>query len=191
MKIITKRNFILALALGIFTLGTFSSGAKPKMTEDQLIAELSGSNPDKVASAMLQLEKEFPTSTKYLPKVKELLDDSRPAVRRKAARVLGALHTEVSSADLKKITAMFKASEPNEVIDALKSLRGLDAKSTILEILPLLQHSTVNVVRDALRTLATLGDKSNVSDVEPLLKHPDAKVQKDAMDAIHTLKAKS
>lgn len=191
MKIISKRSFVVALALGVFALGSFSSEAKPKLTEDQLIAELSGSNPDKVAAAMQQLEKEHPTSTKYHPKLKEMLSDPREKVRRKAGRVLGALHAEVSEADLKKITAMLKASEPNEVIDALKSLRGLEAKSTIPEILPLLQHSTVNVVRDALRTLATLGNKSNVADAEPLLKHANPAVQKDAMDAIHTLKSKS
>jgi hypothetical protein len=190
MNIMTKRSFVVALAVGVFALASFSSEAKPKLTEDQLIAELSGSNPDKVADAMLQLERNFPTSTKFLPKVKELLTDPRDKVRRKAGRVLGALHAEVSQADLKNIAAMLKASDSNEVIDALKSLRGLEAKSTVPEIIPLLQNSVVNVVRDALRTLAVLGDKSNVSDVEPLLKHSDAKVQKDAMDALHTLKAK-
>lgn len=187
----TKRSFVIALALGVFALGSFSSEAKPKLTEDQLIAELSGSNPDKVADAMLQLERNFPTSTKFLPKVKELLTDPREKVRRKAGRVLGALHSEVSQTDLKNIAAMLKASEQNEVMDALKSLRGLEAKSIVPEILPLLKHSVVNVVRDALRTLAVLGDKSNVSDVEPLLQHANPAVQKDAMDAMHTLKAKS
>lgn len=187
----TKRSFILALALCVFSFGNLSLEAKPKLTEDQLINELSGSNPDKVADAMLQLERNYPTSTKYHPKVKELLTDPREKVRRKAGRVLGALHAEVSQTDLQNIAAMLKASEPNEVIDALKSLRGLEANSTIPEILPLLKHSTVNVVRDALRTLAVLGNESNVSDVEPLLQHSDPKVQKDAMDAMHTLKSKS
>lgn len=190
MKMMTKRSFIVALAAGTLALGCFSSSAKPKLTEDQLINELSGSNPDKVADAMLQLEKNFPTSTKFLPKVKELLTDSRTKVRRKAGRVLGALHSEVNQSDLKNIAAMLKASDPQEVMDALKSLRGLNAKSTVPEILPLLQNSNVNVVRDALRTIAVLGDKSNAADVEALLKHSDPKVQKDAMDAAHTLKTK-
>jgi HEAT repeat protein len=193
MKNMTKRSFVVALALGILSLTIASSSAAPKkvMTEDDLIAELAGPDEDKVANAMLQLEKQFPTSTKAFPTMKKLLTDPREKVRRKAGRVLGVLHAEVNETDLKNITAMFKAANPQEVMDALKSLRGLKAESTVPEILPLLQNSNIAIVRDACRTLSTLGNKSHVAAIEPLLKHPDPKVQKDAQDAIFALNSKS
>lgn len=190
MSNMTKRSFIVGLALGVFALTTSPLLAKAK-TEDQLIAELAGPNEDKVANALLQLEKQYPTSTKAHPEIKKLLTDPREKVRRKAGRVLGAVHAEVNDTDLKNITAMFKASNPQEVMDALKSLRGLKAQSTVPEILPLLQNAHVGIVRDACRTLVVLGNKNHVAAIEPLLKHPDTKVQKDAQDAIFALKAKS
>jgi HEAT repeat protein len=192
MKIMTKRNFIIALMLGVFSLTstTLSAADKKLLTEDELIAELSGPNEDKVANAMVQLEKRFPTSTKALPTIKKLLTDPREKVRRKAVRVLGVLHAEVDAADLKNITAMFKATNPMEVIDALKGLSGLKAESTIPEILPLLQNPTRNVVRDAIRAIASLGNKSHIPAIEPLLKHADPAVKKDAADAIFTLQKK-
>ncbi len=193
MNPFTKRNFILALTLGVFSFTTLSGTAAPKkeLTEDELITELAGPNEDKVANAMLQLEKRFPTSTKGFPAMKNLLTDSREKVRRKAARVLGILHADVNETDLKNITAMFKATNPQETMDALKSLRGLKAKDTVPEILPLLEKPNLGIVRDAIRTLAVLGDTSTVAAIEPLLKHADKKVQKDAQDAIFALKAKS
>src|SRR5882762_5621432 len=101
---LTKRSFIVALALSIFTLTTSSLPAASKVkTEEELIAELAGPNEDKVASAMLEWEKRFPTSTKAFPAIKKLLTDSREKVRRKAGRVLGALHAEVDQTDLKNI----------------------------------------------------------------------------------------
>ena len=193
MSTFTKRNSIVALALGAFAFTTLTLPAAPKkeLTEDELITELAGPNEDKVANAMLQLEKRFPTSTKGFPAMKNLLADSREKVRRKAARVLGILHAEVSEADLKNITAMFKTTNPLEALDALKSLRGLKAKSTLPEIVALLKNDHPGIVRDALRTLAILGDKSQVAAIEPLLQHSDKKVQKDAQDAIFALKNKS
>lgn len=161
------------------------------VTEDKLIAELSGKNEDKVVNAMLQLEKKFPAGTKAIPAIKGLLTDSRSKVRRKAARVLGVLHVDVSDADLKAITELFKGTDPREVMDGLIALRGLKAQSTVPQILPLLKHATPNVVRDACRTLAVLGGKDVIPSIEPLLTHPDAKVQKDAKDALFALKAKS
>jgi HEAT repeat protein len=192
MKIMTKRNFIIALMLGVFSLTstTLSAADKKLLTEDELIAELAGPNEDKVANAMVQLEKRFPTGTKALPTIKKLLTDPREKVRRKAVRVLGVLHAEVDATDLKNITAMFKAANPLEVIDALKGLSGLKAESTIPEILPLLQNPTRNVVRDAIRAIASLGNKSHIPSIEPLLKHADAAVQKDAKDAIFALQKK-
>lgn len=192
MKIMTKRSFIIALMLGVYALTNITSSAADKklLTEDELIVELSGPNEDKVANAMLQLEKRFPTGTKALPTIKKLLTDPREKVRRKAVRVLGVLHAEVDATDLKNITAMFKAANSLEVIDALKGLSGLKAESTIPEILPLLQNPTRNVVRDAIRAIASLGNKSHIPAIEPLLKHADAAVQKDAKDAIFALQKK-
>lgn len=188
---LTKRSFFIALACGVFALTTADVYAAKEKTEDELIADLASPKDGVVADAMLKLEKQFPTSTKWQPTVKKMLTDSRTKVRRKAGRVLGAIHAEVSAEDLKNIVAMFKAAEPEEAMDALKSLRGLKAESTLPDILPLLQNSNSGIVRDACRTIAVLGDKSHVSAIEPLLKHADPKVQKDAADAIFALKAKS
>lgn len=190
MHNLTKRSFLIALALGIFVLTTSTSQAKPK-TEDELIAELSGANANKVADAMLGLERQFPTSTRAQGEIKKYLEDPREIVRRKAGRVLGAVHAEVSDAELKKIAAMLKATSKLEVMDALKSLRGLKAASTLPQILPLLQNPDIGVVRDACRTVAVFGSKANIPALEELLKHPDPKVQKDAQDAIFELKTKS
>ena len=183
-------NYILsgAILLAMFTAA--SPVLAVEKTEDQLIQDLESPNAGKVADALLKLEKQYPTGTKALPAMKKLLTDSREKVRRKAGRVLGALHAEVSETDLKNITAMFKATDPDEVMDALKSLRGLRAESTLPEIVPLLQNAHVGVIRDACRTIAVLGNKSHIAALEPLLQHADAKVKKDAQDAIFTLKAK-
>lgn len=190
MKNMTKRSFIIAVALGVYAFTAVTLPAATKLTEDQLIAELAGPNEDKVANAMLQLEKNYPTSTKMLPPIKKLLTDSRSKVRRKAVRVLGALHSEVDAADLKNITAMFAAKDPQEAMDALKGLRGLKAESTLPEILPLLQNAHKGIARDAIRTVGALGNKSHIPAIEPLLQNPDAAVKKDAADAIFALQKK-
>ena len=192
MKSMTKRSFLIALMLGaaIFTTSTLSAADKKLLNEDELIAELAGPNEDKVANAMVQLEKRFPAGGKALPAIKKLLTDPREKVRRKAVRVLGVLHAEVDATDLKNITAMFAAKNPLEVIDALKGLIGLKAESTIPEILPLLRNPTRNVVRDAVRTMASLGNKSHIPSIEPLLQHSDAAVKKEAADAIFALQKK-
>lgn len=186
----TKLHFIIALVVGIFLINVPLSQAAKTKTEDEFITELSGANANKVAEAMLGLEKQYPTSTRAQTEIKKYLTDPREIVRRKAGRVLGSIHAEVNETDLKNITAMLKATSNPEVMDALKSLRGLKAESTLPQILPLLKSTDVGVIRDACRTVAALGTKANVSDIEPLLKHPDVKVQKDAQDAINALNAK-
>ena len=191
MKTMTKQIFGIALMLGAFALTTTTlSAADKKLTEAQLIAELAGPNEDKVANAMLQLEKNFSTSTAMLPPIKKLLTDPREKVRRKAARVLGALHSEVDAADLKNVTAMFAAKNPQEAMDALKALRGLKAESVLPEVVAQLKSANNNLVRDAMRTISELGNKSHVSAIEPLLAHADPGVKKDAADAIFKLQKK-
>jgi HEAT repeat protein len=178
------------LALGVFALSlTFRAAAAA--TEDQLIKDLDSPNAGTVTSALQKLEKEYPTGTKALPTMKKLLTDKRDKVRRKSARVLGVLHAEVSDADVKAIVEMLKATEPDEIIDALKSLRGLKAPQAVPDILPLLNHKSPNVIRDSCRTLAVLGGKDVIPSIEPLLNHPVAAVKADAADAIFKLKAKS
>ena len=191
MKKITKRYFVVALALGVSAFIAAPAHAGPKKTEDQLIADLDSTNEKIVYNAMADLEKQFPTSTKYHPKLKAMLTDNRVKIRCKAGRVLGALHAEVSDTDLKNICAQIKpANGKDEKMEGLKTLRGLKAQSVVSEITPLLQDSDSFVKRDACRTLAVLGDKSVVSKIEPLVQDPDPKVQKDAQDAIFTLKGK-
>lgn len=189
MKNLPKRSFagIMALTILAFAL---PMQAKEK-TEDELIAELSSPREEIVVEALLKLEKQYPTSTKSFPTVKNLLKDPRAKVHRKAARVLGVLHAEVDEQNLNDICAMFKASDSREQIDALISLRGLKAESKIPEIVTLLDSPTPNVIRDACRTLAVLGNKELIPKIEPLLTHADKKVQTDAQDAIYKLKNKA
>lgn len=183
-----KRSFIGALALALFA-ATLPALAAEK-TEDEFIAQLASPKAEKVADAMLKLEKQYPTSTKAFPTMKKLLKDPRPKVRRKAARVLGILHAEVDQENIRDICALLKASDPQEVMDGLKSLRGLKAAEVVPEILPYLNHSNPGVIRDACRTLAVLGNKDLIPSIEPLLNHSRADVKKDAQDAIFQLRAK-
>lgn len=191
MTNMTKRSFFIALACGVFALTAAPVQAAKVKTEDELIADLASPKEEVVTSAMLKLEKQFPTSTKAQGEIKKYLGDKRPAVHRKAARVLGALHAEVTSAEIKSICALLKASDHREIMDGLIALRGLKAAEALPEITPLLNHAQPNVVRDACRTIAELGNKDQIPLIEPLLKNADPKVQKDAQDAIFKLKSKS
>ena len=183
------KNLLIAVSLLSFTFVS-SIGAAEK-SEDQLIADLDSPKPKVVNDALLKLEKQYPTSTKAFPKMKKLLSDERSEVRRKAGRVFGALHADLDKEDIKVIAAMLKASDPQEQMDALKSLRGLKAPETVPDILPLLKSPSPNVVRDACRTLAVLGSKDTIPAIEPLLNDPNPAVKKDAHDAIFALKNKS
>jgi HEAT repeat protein len=188
MKKNCTQNLIGALALALFACVSPVSAAEK--TEDQLVADLNSTRAEVVTDAMLKIEKNYPSSTKALPKIKALLTDNRQPVRRKAARVLGVLHADLNDAEIKAIAAMLKAPEQQEQMDALKSLRGLKAPQTVPDILPLLKSAVPNVIRDACRTLAVLGNKNTIPSIEPLLNNPNAAVKKDAQDAIFQLKNK-
>jgi HEAT repeat protein len=164
--------------------------AKPPQTEEELIAALDSPKEKVVFAALQDLEKQYPTSAPAQAKIKVLLTDPRPLVHQKAARVLGALHADVSSTDLDNIAKMLDSADKKEIMEGLKALRGLKAQSVIPKIVAQLKNADANVKRDACRTLAVIGSKSNVSDIEPLLQDPDKAVVKDANDAIFTLKAK-
>lgn len=178
---------VLALAVAGLVLAT-SASAKDK-SETELIADLSSPKPGVVTDALQQIEKKYPTSAPAIAKTKQLLTDNRPAVRRKAARVLGVLHTDLTAQEMQSVVALLKG-DPQEQMDGLKALRGLKAQSTIPDILPMLKSATPNVVRDACRTLAVLGNKDVIPSLEPLLSSPNKGVAKDAQDAIFTLKNK-
>jgi HEAT repeat protein len=189
---ICKRGCIGAFLLAFLgvTLAPLSQ-AKPAKTEDELIADLSSPKDGVATEALQKLEKVYPDDPKAIAAVKKALTDPREKVHCKAARVLGALHIQLDQAEINTIYAMLKSTSPDEVMDALKALRGLTAADTVGEILPLLQHSDPHVIRDTCRTLAVVGNKSNIPAIEPLLKHQDPKVRKDAQDAIFALNAKS
>lgn len=180
-------SVVAALLVAVLT-PVSSSFAKPEKTEDELIQDLSSPKDSIVKETMLAIEKRFPNSPKATPLLKAALTDPRPEVRRKAARVLGVWHAEVSPTEIKNIVAMFKTTDHKEIMDALKSLGGLRAKSAIPEILPLLKHENSYVVRDACRALAEIGDKSVIPSIEPLTSSSDAKIKKDAEEAIFKLK---
>jgi HEAT repeat protein len=192
MSKLYKRTFIsmLVLAVLVTTLAPLLLQAGSPKTEDELIVDLASPKAKAVTSALQQIEKNYPTTTKALPAIKKLLTDSRPVVVRKAARVLGAIHADVSSDDIKNICALLNSTDKHEIMDGLIALRGLKAQSAIPQILPLLDNPDSNVKRDSCRTLAVLGDSSLIPSIKPLLTYPDLAVQKDAADAISILKEK-
>ena len=185
-----KNIFKLLLACAfVFSLAMPLMAKNPK-TEDEVMTDLNSTNAKVVYAAFQVLEKKYPTSEPGLAKAKSLLTDERPMVREKAARVLGALHADLSADDLKNISLMLDSADPKEVQQALLALRGLRAQSTIPKILPALKNADPFVKRDACRTLAVLGDKSLIPDIQPLLQDPDPKVVTDANDAIFALNSK-
>jgi len=190
MSKMSKRCFIVALALGVFAFTTTSVQAASKKTEEQLIADLSSPKEKDIIKTLQLMEEQYPTSAACQAAIKPLLADSRKPVVRKAARVLGIMNAPVSEAELKSIAALLKGTDKYEIIDGLKALRGLKAQSTIPEITPLLKNPDKNVIRDAIRTLAVLGDKSLVPTIQPFMDYPDLAVQKDAADALAVLKQK-
>lgn len=187
-----KTNFVLKTVLALLiALATNSiTVSAAEKSEATAIAALSDKNESKVAAAMQEIEKKYPNSTEGIAKIKSMLGDERVKVRRKAARVVGTLHADVTEAELKQIAALLKGKTPEEIIDGLKSLRGLKSQPVIPEIKALLTHATPNVVRDACRTLSEIGNKDVIPAIEPLLNHANAAVKKDAQDAIFKLKNK-
>ena len=117
MNRIAKRCFFIALAASVLVfVASPVQAAKKAKTEDELIADLASPKEDVVADAMLKIEKQFPTSTKAIPEIKKYLGDNRAKVRRKAARVIGVLHADVTSAEIKTICGLFKSADQREVM---------------------------------------------------------------------------
>jgi HEAT repeat protein len=183
-----KQGFVCLAFLAMFVVG--SKALAEDSHDSKLIAELASDDPRTVRNALDDLADESRPSTNVLLAVRKLLPDPRPSVRTKAARVLGALHAEVDSNDIKAICSMLKSYDQREEDDALKALRDLHASESVSEITPLLKSSHILIVRDACRTLAVLGNKDVIVSIEPLLNHPDGNVRKDAQAAIVALRAK-
>jgi HEAT repeat protein len=176
------------MVLSLVVISLLPSPALAAKTEAEWIAQLASPDEGKVVSALQGLEKEYPGSETARAKIIEMLEDSREKVRRKAARVLGALHAKVDKKVLAEITPLLTSPNKDTVIDGLKALRGLDAASTVPQILPLLANPDENIKRDTCRTLAEVADASAIPKIEPLLADPNKKVREDARDAIAKLK---
>jgi HEAT repeat protein len=189
MKNVCKLVFGGIVGLLMFAAVLPASAGTPK-SEDELLAALNSPKDKEVYAALQNLEKLYPADPNILPPIKKLLTDARPVVRRKASRVLGAIHADVSRDDIKNICVLLNATDKHEVMDGLIALRGLQAQRAIPQILPLLDNPDSNIKRDSCRTLAVLGDKSLIPKIKPLLDYPDVSVQKDAADAIDILKEK-
>jgi len=192
---ISPPSHFLAVAAALLVAGlAFWTGCATTpvdTSQEGLMQAMQSPSPDIAADAMLRWEKTYPTSTNAFGIMRGLLGDDRPKVRRKAARVLGVLHAEVSEQDIQAICAMLKSPDAMEQTDALKALRGLEAPSAIDSILPLLNSPNTHIIRDACRTLAILGGPDLIPKLEPLLSHAEPAVQNDAQNAIFTLRGKS
>jgi HEAT repeat protein len=138
--------------------------------------------------ALQAFEKSFADGAELRQKALSLLGDSRPKVKRKAARVFGALGARLSAEQLRQVQSLLASSDKDTVIDGLKALRGLENRNDFAPVLPLLQSPDANVKRDSCRTLAVIADKSVIPKIEPLLNDPDKKVRQDAEEAIGKLK---
>jgi len=173
---------------------------RPPKTEELWVADLSSKSEKAVTTALGNLEDELKVkddatkdASPAIPAIRKLLTDPRKGVVRKAARVLGVIHARVTEDDVKNIAVLLSDKDKGIQIDGLKALRGLgaQAKATVPQIIPLLQHKEPNVKRDACRTLAVVGNKDVIPSIQPLLQSPDESVKKDAADAIAALRDKS
>lgn len=188
MRIATALSFLALIVFG--TISCDTSAEYDRKSEAELIANLSSPDPLVVRRSLQHLELQDANSTNAIPAIKKLLVDPNSMVRRKAARVLGQMHAPMDDADIKHVCALLTASDPNEVIDGLKTLRALKAERTVPEILPLLHHKEPAVQRNTCLTLGVLGDKSIIPAIEPLLQNPDPDVKSGARLAIDMLRAK-
>ena len=104
----TKRSFFIALACGVLPSPPPVQAAKVK-TEDELIADLASPKEEVVTSAMLlKVGKAVSHQHQGTGRDQKISRRQAPAVHRKAARVLGALHAEVTSAEIKSICALLR-----------------------------------------------------------------------------------
>ena len=169
---------------------TFFAACSSTRPESELLRDLDSPHAGVVCDALQALEKQYPGSAAARPKIVAKLDDPRVEVRRKAARVLGAMGTRLDDAETAKVVVLLSSQNVDTVIDGLKALRGTGNASAVPAIVPLLAHPNRYVKRDACRTLAVLGDRSVVPAIEPLVGNPDHEVDEDARLAIARLREK-
>lgn len=163
-------------------------GALGAKTSAQLLSELSSPREGVVTSALQELEDLHPEVAATDATVRALTKDPRPAVKCKAARVLGALHADVGADVIEAIASLLDANEPKTVLEGLKALRGLRASSTVPKMIPLLKSTDEHIPRDACRTLAVLGDASVIPQLESLLSSTNPKLRYDAYVAINAIR---
>ena len=180
---------LLWLGLLSLLLSSWAPELRAK-TEEELIAELASGDASVVRSALGKLEGSYAASAKAQAAVKRLVRDSRPDVRRKAARVLGAMHAPVESSTVQDLCALLDGPTPDEVSDGLKALRGLKAPEAVPRIVATLRHPDGNVVRHACRTLAVLGNAEVIPALSVLLHNAEPEVTDEAKAAIRKLQAK-
>ena len=181
------RTGIVALGLVLVLLPASVARAREK-TREEVVAELASPDDGKVYDALQTFEKHFSDDAELRQKALSLLGDSRPKVRRKAARVFGALGAKLTDAQVRQVESLLAAPDKDSVIDGLKALRGLQNRNDFAAILPLLRNPDANIKRDSCRTLAVIADRSVIPKIEPLLDDPDKKVRQDAQEAIAALK---
>jgi hypothetical protein len=180
---------VAAVALGFIAVVAFSRVSPAKeWTKEDVAAGLASPDDGKVYDALQAFEKHFSDDAGLRQKALSLLGDPRPKVKRKAARVFGALGAKLSDAQVRQVQSLLAASDKDSVIDGLKALRGLQNRNDFAPILPLLQSPDANIKRDSCRTLAVIADKSVIPKIEPLLNDPDKKVRQDAEEALAALK---
>lgn len=168
--------------------------AAPRKSEAELIQMLRAVESQKVIDALDRLPNWYPESTNAVPVIRELLKNQE--LRRKAARALGNYRAELNVAELDIIFGFLRAYDIEEVMDGLKTLRGLKAsgdsrEKIVTQVAALLIEKNDHILRDACRTLAVHGDRSNIPQIEPLLKHSKSDVRKDAHTAIQQLESKA
>ena len=132
MKTTFQLKIVWALFIAIASIACPVSAADK--SEAQAVAALADKSEGKVTAAMQEIEKKFPNSVEGIKTIKSMLGDPRVKVRRKAARVIGSLHADVTEAELKTIAELLKGATVEEIIDGLKALRGLKSQSVIPQI---------------------------------------------------------
>ena len=171
-------------------LAVLSISCASSRSESEFLRDLNSSSTNTVCDALQGLEKRYPDSAAARERIVAKLDDPREEVRRKAARVLGAIGVRLDDEQTGKVVGLLSSRDVDAVIDGLKALRGTGNASAVPAIVPLLTSSNRYVKRDACRTLAILGDRSVIPAIEPLANHPDHEIAEDARRAIARLQGK-
>jgi HEAT repeat protein len=102
----------------------------------------------------------------------------------------GNTTNDVGNPEVEELCLSLASDNPDDVEDALKTLRRMNAPEAVPKILPCLTNPHPSVIRDACRTLAVLGNKDVIPYIEPLLKNSRSDVRKDAQITIEKLQAK-